>query len=131
MMYILVNDIDKAPPEILDNGGKGIRGRNPKKSSYVEARMSAGTAPGLSADDHVYRDPFGNPYIITIDVNADDKCIDAYYGDTGGKGLARNKDNKWELNGPIMIWSKGPDGQAVKTDPHDKGSNKDNILSWQ
>jgi prepilin-type N-terminal cleavage/methylation domain-containing protein len=132
MMYILVNDIDKAPANILDNGGKGIRGRNPKKTSYVDARMSAGTAPGLSADDHVYRDPFGNPYIITIDVNGDDKCVDEYYSKFGGKGLSQNQDTKkHELNAPVMIWSKGPDGRANASDGPSQGSNKDNILGWQ
>ncbi len=133
MMFILVNDIDKAPANILDNGGKGIKGRNPKKSSYIDARMSVGTAPGLSADDHVYRDPFGNPYIITLDINSDDKCVDATYGKpaVGGKGLSKLADGSWELNASVMIWSMGPDGQADPNSAHDKGLNKDNILGWQ
>ncbi len=132
MMYILVNDIDKAPADILDNGGKGIKGRNPKKSSYIEARMVSGNAPGLSADDHVYRDPFGNPYMVTLDLNANDKAVDAFYGTKANtKGLSQNSENKWELNGPIMIWSVGPDGQADKNSAPDQGVNRDNILGWQ
>ena len=131
MMFILVNDIDKAPAIILAS----IRGRNPNKRSYVDARMAAGIGPGLSVDDHVYRDPFGNPYIVTIDINSDDKCVDAFYsslpGDGKLKGLIRDNNNKWELNAPVMIWSKGPDGQASAADEFNKGSNKDNILSWQ
>jgi prepilin-type N-terminal cleavage/methylation domain-containing protein len=131
MMYILVNDIDKAPATILDNGGKGIRGRNPKKSTYVDARMAAGTGPGLSANDYVYRDPFGNPYVITIDMNSDDKCVDAFYGTKGAKGLSQNRDtSNWELNAPVMIWSLGPDGK-YDNGPADQGFNKDNILGWQ
>lgn len=131
MMFILLNDIDKAPPQILDNNGKGIRGRNPRKNSYTDARMATGNAPGVSVDDHVYRDPFGNPYVITVDMNGDDKCVDAFYGNKGGKGLSQNSAGKWELGAPVMIWSFGPDGQASANEDHDKGVNRDNILGWQ
>lgn len=132
MMFILVNDIDKAPTQILDNGGQGIRGRNPNKSTYIDARMAAGTSPGLSADDHVYRDPWGNPYIITVDMNGDDKCVDAFYGTKpqAAKGLSKNSAGQWELNAGIMIWSKGPDGNVSAGAP-DKDFNKDNVLGWQ
>ena len=27
----------------------------------------------------VYRDPWGNPYIITMDLNYDEQCQDAFY----------------------------------------------------
>ena len=36
------------------------------------------TSPGVGPDG-VYRDPWGNPYIITIDLNYDDKARDAFY----------------------------------------------------
>ncbi len=134
MMYILVNDIDKAPPEILNNSANnGIKGRNPKKSTYLDARMGANGLAGLSADDHVFRDPFGNAYIITLDVNSDGKCLDEFYKRKAGtKGLAETGPGTgiYELNASVMIWSLGPDG-AADNGPSDKGFNKDNILGWQ
>ena len=33
--------------------------------------------------------------------------------------------------GPVMIWSCGPDRSADTTKPAKVGTNKDNILSWQ
>ena len=126
VMYILLNDMDKAPNPLKDK----IKSRNPRKSTYLDARMVNGTIPGLSADDHVYRDPWNNPYIITVDMNADDKCVDALYGQIGGKGHTPSGP-PYVLSAPVMVWSFGPDGQASKTDAADKGVNRDNILSWQ
>jgi prepilin-type N-terminal cleavage/methylation domain-containing protein len=127
VMFILLNTMDRAPQALRDK----IKSRNPRKQSYLDARMVNGNTPGISTDDYIYRDPWGNPYIITLDLNGDDRCIDAYYGSRGGRGLSQNKDNKWELNSSVMVWSMGPDGRADPNDPPDKGSNRDNILGWQ
>ncbi len=35
--------------------------------------------PGVD-NDLVYRDPWGNPYIISMDLNYDDQTKDAFYG---------------------------------------------------
>jgi hypothetical protein len=41
--------------------------------------MSGDTnSPGVGTD-LVYRDPWGNPYIITMDLNYDEMCKDAFY----------------------------------------------------
>ena len=34
--------------------------------------------PGVG-NDLVYRDPWGNPYVITMDLNYDEQCQDAFY----------------------------------------------------
>src|ERR1035437_1133157 len=47
---------------------------NPQKTRYLNAAMAANTSsPGIGPDG-VYRDPWGQPYIITIDLNGDDKA---------------------------------------------------------
>jgi hypothetical protein len=67
----------------------------------------------------------------------DNKCIDAFYGQIGGKGLtiipqtAAKNVGKFELNSPVMIWSMGPDGKADAGLGPTEGVNRDNILSWQ
>jgi general secretion pathway protein G len=132
LIYILMNAIDRAPTPLQDR----IKGRNPRKNNYLDAKMVSGTSAGVSSDDYVYRDPWGTPYIITIDLDGNDKAIDTVYGGMGGKGLTQStaKPGKWELNGPIMVWSAGPDGQATAgTAPAQAGTgvNKDNILGWQ
>ena len=117
--------------------------RNPRKIKYWNAKMvSATDLGGVSTADYIARDPWGSPYIVTVDMNDDNKCIDALYsrasvseraaGDNVGyHGLSRpNSGAVFELNGPVMIWSPGPDKGYSENDRANAGLNKDNVLSW-
>jgi prepilin-type N-terminal cleavage/methylation domain-containing protein len=116
--------------------------RNPRNLVTFHGKpASDSTLPGVGPD-YIYRDPWANPYIITMDLNDDNKCTDLWYGrqtvsqDASGaalNGLIGSGGNPpvYQLNGPIMIWSFGPDKQANSTDKANGGFNKDNILSWQ
>jgi len=114
---------------------------NPNKAVYLDAKQVSDTkSPGVGLDG-VYRDPWGTPYIISLDLNADNKCRDAWYRlasvslmpgtlDKGFNGLTRaGNGDTFEANRPIMIWSFGPDGK-IDTGPATRGANKDNILNW-
>jgi hypothetical protein len=81
--------------------------------------------------------------VITLDLDGNKRCRDAFYStkvsqiapgqSQGYNGLTDNGDGYFELDGPVMIWSAGPDGKYDDS-PGAKanaGSNKDNILSWQ
>lgn len=97
--------------------------------------------------DGVWRDPWGNPYIITIDLDADGKCRDGFYrrqsvaqeaGDLGYFGLRRGPaaandggGDRFEVSANVIAWSLGPDGLADPTLKANFGVNKDNVLSWQ
>jgi len=98
--------------------------------------------PGLSSKDGVYRDPWGNPYIISLDMNYDNQTRDAVYrlkavtNPTGTAPLdglfkAGAIDDSYEARTGVMIWSFGPDGAASTTAPANVAPNKDNILSWK
>ena len=51
---------------------------NPNKIGYLTAKeVSDPKLPGVGPDG-VYRDPWSNPYIISIDLNGDGKCRDGY-----------------------------------------------------
>jgi prepilin-type N-terminal cleavage/methylation domain-containing protein len=115
---------------------------NPNKIGYVTAKeVSDSKLPGVGPDG-VYRDPWGNPYIITVDLNGDGKCRDAFYklnsvseipnaGDKGLNGLFRSGGlNTFDANKPIMAWSFGPDGLVSDQQKANAGVNKDNVLSW-
>lgn len=116
--------------------------RNPQKIKFYDAKRVTGKSAGGVGDDLVYRDPWGNPYIITIDFNYDDKCRDGFYRnsnvsqDTGDKGLTTlsrvppNTGNTFEANVPVMVWSLGPDGKADGSKKALTDENKDNVLSW-
>jgi len=131
-------------PNGIDTLNKG-NVKNPKKEKYLNGAVVNGyISPGIGADG-VYRDPWGMPYIITIDMNNDEKARDLFYGlqavseDTptstaGLNGLiqvmvAGNK--RYELNGPVMVWSAGPDKAVSSTTRANQGVNKDNVLSWK
>jgi prepilin-type N-terminal cleavage/methylation domain-containing protein len=114
------------------------------KASFKQVGNTADQGVGT---DRVMRDGWGNPYIISLDLNIDGKCRDAFYqqdavsqlsATAGYNGLVRaGGANTYELNKPVMVWSLGPDGRAQaptipgQTAPlANKGVNKDNILSW-
>ena len=114
--------------------------RNPRKLVLFHAKEVEGARSGICTTganpDYVLRDPWGHPYVISMDLNDDDVTWDGFYRSIardGEKiGLQRNVPaNVWELKRPVMIWSFGPDGQADPTVPAKEGVNKDNVLSWQ
>ena len=111
--------------------------KNPQKTRYLTANTtSVNFAPGVGQDG-VYRDPWGNPYIITVNLNYDDKARDAFYRSSvvsagGLNGLIRNVANGlYEAASPVMVWSAGPDKMIDPNSPANKGANADNIMSWK
>jgi hypothetical protein len=120
--------------------------KNPQKTIFLIAKMSGwdpsqlGTPQPGVGNDLVYRDPWGNPYIISMDLNYDDACKDAFYcldkvshgglnGLTNPDGAAATTDN-WQYHGKVMVWSAGQDGKIDPTDPATDWENKNNVLSW-
>ena len=126
--------------------GQGVNGnhvKNPQRTVFLNAKhVDDATLPGIGPDG-VYRDPWGQPYIISLDLNFDEQCQDVFYaqkavsqqaGQTGINGLFNpdaggNTDN-FQFHGKVMVWSAGPDKKISNTDPADKIPNKDNVISW-
>ncbi len=118
---------------------------NPQKVSFLGAKEGDGVRPPGIGPDGAYRDPWGNPYIVTLDLNGDDRCRDGLYSldavsadatGNGKKGLnglfkAGNAANTFEYRGSVMVWSLGPDGLASPQAKANQGVNKDNILGWK
>ena len=117
--------------------------KNPQKHKFLDARMVGSvTEPGVGPD-HVYRDPWGNPYVITLDLNYDEKTRDIFYRsptvsadqgnpNVGLNGLVRTAvGGFYEGNSLVMVWSAGPDRSVDPTQKANKGVNKDNVLSWK
>jgi prepilin-type N-terminal cleavage/methylation domain-containing protein len=127
--------------------------KNPQQLSFLNVKMKSDvTSSGVGAD-LVYRDPWGNPYIITLDLNYDNQCEDGLYGTAnvsfngngaaGINGLVNPIDptgasDHFVANTTVMVWSMGPDGQAGSYDnvanapiKANAGVNRDNVLSWQ
>ena len=123
----------------LDSGVNSGNVMNTKRTQFLSAKkVSDVNTPGVGPDG-VYRDPWGNPYIITIDANNDGKARDAFYklsavSIDGINGLIKTvlPDNTtvYEVNSPVAVWSAGPDRMIDTNSPANKGANKDNIVSW-
>jgi len=134
--------------------------KNPQQIVFLNAKLSgydpaAGDpqAPGGVDVNGVDRDPWGVPYIISLDLNYDEQCRDAFYCSNtvsgfGGKfnpglnGLVSPVatatvpgNDDFQYHGKVMVWSMGPpasgkpsiDPGYPATDPVNKG----HILSWQ
>lgn len=126
----------------IDQGGNRNHARNPRRTRYWDPKLASGPMWGVSMDDYIARDPWGSPYIVTVDLNDDNKCLDPLYrrasvserqaGDNGGlNGLFRMQPgDNFECNGPVMIWSAGPDATYAGDQKANAGPNRNNVLSW-
>ncbi len=122
--------------------------KNPQRTAYLNAtRVGDNKSPGVGQDG-TYRDPWGNPYIITLDLNYDDKARDAFYrnalvsadnsdSNTPKRGInglipkVVGGSTVYEANSPVMVWSAGPDRMIDPNGPANLGVNKDNVISWK
>jgi prepilin-type N-terminal cleavage/methylation domain-containing protein len=148
--------------EIYPSGKKTVNFghvKNPKQTKFLNARLS-GYDPATDPNQiggvdktGVYRDPWGNPYIITMNTSysmensqaqGQQGTSDLLYslqsvsqnnGSAGINGLVNSTDingggNNFLFHGKVMVWSAGPD-KSYDTGPANSGKNKDNVLSWQ
>ena len=123
--------------------------KNPKQVHYLTPKPAIDNTQGGLGSDLVYRDPWGNPYIITMDLNYDEQCSDVIYSknvvsydpasavphQAGLKALfnpnANGAGDNFLYRGKVMVWSAGPDKKLNNSIKADQGVNKDNLLSWQ
>ena len=125
--------------------------KNPQQTIFLGAKLvdTNLTWSGVG-QDLVYRDPWGNPYVISMDLNYDELCRDAFYcsntiSGSGSPGqfnpglnglisptatTSAPGSDDFQYHGKVMVWSAGPDGQIDKTAAN-RGVNKDNVISWQ
>jgi len=130
--------------------------KNPSQTIFLSAKSVSDTSsPGIGTDLN-YRDPWGNPYIITMDLNEDNKAEDPFYSQqfmssangqlngNGLNGLNLQTDGYYAFHGNVMVWSMGPNGpynhspsSFYYSTPNTSGigwaldpNNKSHILSW-
>jgi prepilin-type N-terminal cleavage/methylation domain-containing protein len=132
--------------------------RNPRKIKFIDLKEANNVGDSGMGPDSVYRDPWGRPYIITIDLDYDNRISDPLYGavniarvdnsldESGFAGQVYNSNKQfYESQNGVMVWSLGPDG-SFSMDPRSLPSNagaapeipgarldpnKDNITSLQ
>jgi hypothetical protein len=143
----ILMDLERFPNNLASPNFGHIK--NPQHKGYLTAGLVGDTkSPGVGQDG-VYRDPWGNPYIITLDLNYDQKTRDAFYRiqtvsedaasafnpKPGLNGLIRGTDGAgktiFEATSPVTVWSAGPDKMIDPNADALHGANKDNVLSWK
>jgi len=101
---------------------------NPRGIQFFNGKLApSAPLPGIGPDG-VFRDPWGNPYIVTLDLNYDNQCLDGFYGPVfTAKGLSPT------IPSTVIVWSLGPDGGCdPNAAPKDRTkANFDNLLSWE
>lgn len=103
---------------------------NQQRNNYLNAKTASGTgANGIGESDRVYRDPWGHPYIVTVDLDYDNRVLDPF----NQAGINATMANARFIPQSVIVWSFGPDGKADTTlPPHQLNSvNFDNIYSWR
>lgn len=124
VMSILLDLVAAAAGNPTLNAGHIL---NPQRFVALHVKQTDSVTKGGIGPDLVYRDPWGNPYIITFDLNYDNICQDGFYYPLT-KGA-----NPMLPHVSVMIWSFGPDGKVntSRSVGQNGGENKDNILSWK
>ena len=108
----------------VDSASNLNHARNPQKHSFLNAQLKQTTSgQGVSVPDYNFRDPWGNPYVIALDLDYDNKVdvqdnVDPVYPMYPYRNIPR----------AVLIWSKGPDGKAAAGN---NSVNNDNIKSWE
>lgn len=112
---------------------------NPDRISFLEVKTSTknsvamtpaqqvqANAPSQVGADGVYRDPWGNPYIAVLDLDADGQVKNPFFSSSVSS-------ERQFLKGSVFVFSFGPDGLADVGGGIDSqtGVNKDNIYSWK
>ena len=116
--------------------------KNTQQTKFLDLPLAGAIDQAGVGPDLVFRDPWGTPYIISLDANNDETTKDAFYtlgtvsqdpnsANLGLNGLIKKGANDFQANSRVMIWSAGPDKKIDDTAKADKGVNKDNVLTWK
>ncbi len=131
--------------------------KNPKQIKFLNAKLSGdpGTGeqpPGGVDNNGIYRDPWGNPYVITMNTSYSmessqtaqgtsdlffcQQKVSQQNGASGYNGLSNPLDaggngDHFLYHGKVMVWSAGPNKKIDSGDPATDRENRDNVMSWQ
>lgn len=141
----ILMDIERYPNNSLGNTVNFGHVKNTQQIKFLNPAMVSDTnQPGVGPD-LVYRDPWGTPYVISMDLNFNENTQDVFYrlkkvsqqtGASGINGLFNPSDSSgasddYEYRGGVMVWSLGPDKKADPAQKADQGPNRDNVISWK
>ena len=113
-------------PRDVADGNKNFNTRNIK---YLDPRPDYSS----SDDSTLWRDPWGNPYVILINTNAAEKVYLPYTSSNLLSTPANHDGNNLVLRGKVFLYSWGPNGMDDESFNADNGgkSKADDIRGWE
>lgn len=124
LMTILLREQRTINGEVINKGNE----LNPQQEIFLTVKSETGKKPDrVSDDDGAYRDAYGFPYIVIVDLDSDGRVRNPFFGAPGEKEY---------INAPVAIFSLGSDGQVdfsrAPVGQTAKGTvNGDNLYSWK
>jgi type II secretory pathway pseudopilin PulG len=101
---------------------------NPHQTKFFNpSKVSDGKSPGIDTND-VFRDPWGMPYIITMDMNGDGRCYDQMWM---GMVKAQTGNTNFYVPGDAMVWSFGHLKNILPNTAANNGTNRYLVTSWK
>jgi prepilin-type N-terminal cleavage/methylation domain-containing protein len=100
--------------------------QNPKRNIYLNAKVVPTRQANGIDDLGVYRDPWGHPFIIILDLDYDSRVLSPFPLIRAGQPPQPRF-----IPGSVLVMSLGPDGKADFTVDQDHPNNRDNIYSWK
>jgi prepilin-type N-terminal cleavage/methylation domain-containing protein len=116
-------------PEFATNGSLHLgHVYNPQQTSFYTGHAANGTSsPGIGTDE-VLRDPWGLPYIVTIDLSGDGRVLDPYLNAMYLKQFPSSA--PLLIPGHAVVWSLGPNKQINFGLPMNSSFNKYMVKSY-
>jgi len=110
---------------------------NPQQTPFFSAKaVNDSVSPGIGTND-MFLDLWGNPYIITLDLNYDGKCMDYAINSMYSNNVPQPT-APWLIPGEAIVWSFGPFWKTlgfnanvanVINGPLNTGDNKQTIVA--
>lgn len=99
---------------------------NPQQVSFFQGKPAVATnLPGIGPDE-IWRDPWGMPYMVTLDVNGENYSFDPYLNQLYQNG---GPSSALMIPGHAVVWSLGPTMQVNMTQPLKGPANKTMVIS--
>ncbi len=101
---------DKVYPEYNSTNGQGHI-YNPQQTAFYQGKAALNTnSPGIGSDG-ILRDPWGMPYIVTLDLSGDNRVFDYFLNgmyQNSVDGTTPNTNATLLIPGHAVVWSFGP-----------------------
>jgi prepilin-type N-terminal cleavage/methylation domain-containing protein len=104
---------------------------NPQQTVFFNAKLAPDTNSAGIDTNSMLRDPWGTPYIVTVDLNYDQKCWDPFWVTTYQLDPKFGANYTYLIPGQAAVWSFGPYQQVNSTQPWNSSVNKQTVKSWQ